>query len=69
MNRRRFKGDGDGVEDCGQALATLYSVLMTAVHLMSPFIPFITENMYHKLSQLLPEDKREVRPPRPAPLP
>jgi len=59
MNRRRFKGDGDGVEDCGQALATLYSVLMTAVHLMSPFIPFITENMYHKLSQLLPEDKRE----------
>lgn len=59
MNRKRLKGDGEGVEDCGQALATLYSVLMTAVHLMSPFIPFITESMYQRLSQVLPEGQRE----------
>jgi len=58
MNRRRLKG-ADGVEDCGQALITLYSVLMTAVHLLSPFIPFITENMYQRLSQLLPAEKRQ----------
>jgi isoleucyl-tRNA synthetase len=59
MNRRRLKGDGESPEECGQALATLYSVLMTAVHLMSPFIPFITESMYQRLAQLLPPEKRE----------
>ena len=36
------------------------SVAMTAVHLLSPFIPFITESMYQRLAQLLPADKREV---------
>eukprot|EP00668_Euglena_longa_P014268 GGOE01018247.1.p1 GENE.GGOE01018247.1~~GGOE01018247.1.p1 ORF type:complete len:1070 (+),score=313.51 GGOE01018247.1:91-3300(+) len=59
MNRRRLKGDGEGPEDCGQALATLYSVLMTAVHLLSPFIPFITESMYQRLSLLRPEIREE----------
>jgi len=59
MNRRRLKGDGESPEECGQALAALYSVLMTAVHLMSPFIPFITESMYQRLAQLLPPEKRE----------
>eukprot|EP00995_Heteronema_vittatum_P010705 NODE_621_length_1260_cov_43.581338_g448_i0.p1 GENE.NODE_621_length_1260_cov_43.581338_g448_i0~~NODE_621_length_1260_cov_43.581338_g448_i0.p1 ORF type:complete len:385 (+),score=200.94 NODE_621_length_1260_cov_43.581338_g448_i0:29-1156(+) len=58
MNRRRLKGDG-GPEDCGHALATLYTILMTAVHLMAPFTPFMAELLYQRLSQLLPEAERQ----------
>jgi isoleucyl-tRNA synthetase len=59
MNRKRLKGD-NGPEDCGLALSTLFNTLMTAIHLMAPFIPFITEHMYQRLSQLLPEQERET---------
>jgi isoleucyl-tRNA synthetase len=58
MNRKRLKGDG-GVEDCAQALSTLFNTLMTSIHLLSPFIPFMTEHMYQRLSQLLPDSERQ----------
>jgi len=36
------------------ALATLYSVLLTACKVMSPFTPFLTEAMYQNLKGCLP---------------
>jgi isoleucyl-tRNA synthetase len=57
MNRRRLKGDGD---DAAAALATLYNTLMVAIHLLAPYIPFITENMDQRLALLLPEEERQV---------
>lgn len=52
MNRKRLKGEG-GPEDCKEALETLFSVLMTMIRLMAPMIPYITENMFQSLRQLI----------------
>ena len=47
-SRRRFwKSENDG--DKMQAYGTLWSALMTLVKVASPFIPFVTEEIYHNL--------------------
>lgn len=51
MNRKRLKGEG-GVDDCKNALNTLFSVLLTMINMMAPFTPFLTEFMYQHLSKL-----------------
>ena len=55
MNRRRLKGEG-GVEDCYNALNTLYEVVLVMVKMMAPFTPFLTEYMYQRI-RILDEDE------------
>ncbi len=54
-SRRRFwrsENDNDKI----QAYETLYSVLMTIIHVAAPFIPFITEEIYLNLkTEEMPE--------------
>ncbi|XP_055998788.1 isoleucine--tRNA ligase, cytoplasmic-like isoform X2 [Ostrea edulis] len=57
MNRKRLKGEG-GLDDCREALETLFSVLMTMIRLMAPMIPYITEHMFQNLRKLI--DPRSV---------
>ena len=53
-SRRRFwKSENDN--DKEQAYWTLYQALMTTVHVLAPFLPFITEAMYHNLKMDLDE--------------
>merc|ERR1719376_1270452 len=52
FNRSRLRGEL-GVEECEQALATLYEVLLTMVRVMAPFTPFICESMYQNLRRVL----------------
>ncbi|KAF9967678.1 isoleucine--tRNA ligase [Mortierella alpina] len=59
FNRRRLKGE-NGVEDAVQAMNTLFEVLFTLVRVMSPFTPFLTENMYQTLKTFLPKDPTVV---------
>jgi len=48
-SRRRFwKSENDS--DKAQAYWTLYRALLTTVHVLAPFLPFITETMYHNLT-------------------
>ncbi|XP_065865633.1 isoleucine--tRNA ligase, cytoplasmic [Euphorbia lathyris] len=51
FNRKRLKGR-TGEEDCQTALSTLYSVLLTACKVMSPFTPFFTEALYQNLRKV-----------------
>nr|CAB3255140.1 isoleucine--tRNA ligase, cytoplasmic [Phallusia mammillata] len=53
-NRRRLKGDF-GIEDCQNALQSLFSVILTMTRVMSPFIPFLTEHMYQNLRKIMPD--------------
>ncbi|XP_053611705.1 isoleucine--tRNA ligase, cytoplasmic isoform X1 [Plodia interpunctella] len=55
MNRKRLKGD-NGVKDCQVALDTLFGVLFDMARVMAPFTPYLTEQMYKVLRQLLPGD-------------
>jgi len=57
-NRKRLKG-GKGDTDCKLALATLFDVLLTVSKVMSPFTPFLTEEMYQNLRRCLPEGAPE----------
>lgn len=50
FNRKRFKGE-NGLEDALDAMNTLYHVLLLLCKIMSPFTPFITENMYQGLKK------------------
>ncbi|XP_076384937.1 isoleucyl-tRNA synthetase isoform X1 [Megalopta genalis] len=59
MNRKRIKGDS-GIDDCQQALNTLFSVLHTVVCINAPFIPFLTEFMFQHLVKLLPQSKTNM---------
>lgn len=58
MNRKRLKGEL-GVKDCQAALDTLFGVLFDMIRVMAPYTPFLTENMYRTLRQLLPGDSLE----------
>ncbi|XP_073959982.1 isoleucyl-tRNA synthetase [Choristoneura fumiferana] len=58
MNRKRLKGEF-GVKDCQAALDTLFGVLFDMIRVMAPYTPFLTENMYKTLRQLLPGDSLE----------
>lgn len=58
MNRKRLKGEL-GVKDCQAALDTLFGVLFDMIRVLAPYTPFLTENMYRTLRQLLPGDSLE----------
>ncbi|ESO01625.1 hypothetical protein HELRODRAFT_81400, partial [Helobdella robusta] len=62
MNRRRLRGEGTGtatggstssVDDCRQALFTLFSVIFSMMKVMAPFVPFLTEYMFQRLKQYI----------------
>ncbi|KAK9721381.1 isoleucine--tRNA ligase [Basidiobolus ranarum] len=64
FNRKRLN-DENGQEDCIMALNTLFEVLFTLCRVLSPFTPFLTENMYQTLKTFLPpsdgqEDERSI---------
>ncbi|ORY04507.1 isoleucyl-tRNA synthetase [Basidiobolus meristosporus CBS 931.73] len=64
FNRKRLKGE-NGQEDAVMALNTLFEVLFTLCRVLSPFTPFLTENMYQTLKTYLPpsnsqEDERSI---------
>ena len=43
------------MEECQQALQTLFSVLFSMTSMMAPFTPFLTEHMYQNLRHALPD--------------
>ncbi|XP_015590237.1 isoleucine--tRNA ligase, cytoplasmic [Cephus cinctus] len=59
MNRKRIKGDNGGA-DCQHALNTLFSILYTMVRINAPFIPFLTEFMFQRLSKLISSSKENL---------
>ncbi|XP_065174061.1 isoleucine--tRNA ligase, cytoplasmic-like [Atheta coriaria] len=59
MNRKRLKGEG-GLEDCRQALFTLFNVLLNIVKMMAPFAPFLADNMFQYLKKLTDEEADSV---------
>ena len=52
-NRKRLKGEGVEDSDCKMAINTLFSVLYTMVRVFAPFTPFLTEQMYQILKNLV----------------
>ncbi|KAL6259440.1 hypothetical protein P5V15_009361 [Pogonomyrmex californicus] len=48
MNRKRIKGE-DNLEDCKNALTTLFLTIYTMVQTYAPFTPFLTEFMFQRL--------------------
>ncbi|GAB7346966.1 hypothetical protein MBLNU459_g2019t1 [Dothideomycetes sp. NU459] len=64
FNRRRLKGEF-GKDDTLHSLNTLFEVIYTLVRGLAPFIPFITDNIYQRISKHIPkelhgEDMRSV---------
>ena len=64
FNRRRLKGES-GKDDTIHSLNTLFEVLYTLVRGLAPFTPFITDNIFQRISQYIPkpmqgEDMRSV---------
>ncbi|TPX34885.1 isoleucine---tRNA ligase [Synchytrium microbalum] len=58
FNRRRLKGES-GLEESVFALDTLSEVLFSMCKLMAPFTPFVTENMYQNLRNVMVTSKTE----------
>ena len=58
LNRKRIKGETP-LEDTKIALDTLMHTLLNVTVLMSPFTPFITENIYQNLRLGLPEESED----------
>ncbi|CAI4037173.1 hypothetical protein SMKI_02G0370 [Saccharomyces mikatae IFO 1815] len=54
FNRRRLKGE-NGVDDCLKALNSLFDALFTFVRAMAPFTPFLSESIYLRLKEYIPE--------------
>ncbi|EDO19565.1 hypothetical protein Kpol_1018p98 [Vanderwaltozyma polyspora DSM 70294] len=54
FNRRRLKGE-NGVEDCLKALNSLFDALFTFVRAMAPFTPFLSDSIYMRLKEFIPE--------------
>ncbi|QID83266.1 isoleucine--tRNA ligase [Saccharomyces pastorianus] len=54
FNRRRLKGE-NGVDDCLKALNSLFDALFTFVRAMAPFTPFLSDSIYLKLKEYIPE--------------
>ena len=48
LNRKRFWGK-DMSDDKRSAYDTLYTCLMTVAHLLAPFAPFVSDELYHDL--------------------
>ena len=64
FNRGRLKGEF-GVEVTKHALNTLFEVLYTLIRALAPFIPFLTETIFQRIVEYLPqslhgEDMRSV---------
>ena len=64
FNRRRLKGEA-GKDDTLHSLNTLFEVLYTTVRGLAPFVPFISDNIFQRISQFIPkhmhgEDVRSV---------
>ncbi|MCB2204407.1 isoleucine--tRNA ligase [bacterium] len=53
-NRRRF-WKGEMSDDKLAAYQTLYTCMLTIVQLTSPFAPFLSENLYRRLTAVAPE--------------
>ena len=58
FNRRRLKGEF-GIDDTKHALNTLFEVLYTLTRGLAPFTPFLTDNIYLRIVQHIPESLRE----------
>eukprot|EP01059_Diplonema_ambulator_P030802 TRINITY_DN542_c0_g1_i1.p2 TRINITY_DN542_c0_g1~~TRINITY_DN542_c0_g1_i1.p2 ORF type:complete len:1177 (+),score=542.87 TRINITY_DN542_c0_g1_i1:424-3954(+) len=57
MNRKRMKGNL-GLEDQKASLATLFNILMVTAKVMSAFTPFMAEQIFQQLKQLVPEAEK-----------
>lgn len=55
FNRRRLKGE-NGVDDCLKALNSLFEALFTFVRAMAPFTPFLSDTIYLKMKEFIPEE-------------
>lgn len=53
-SRRRFWANGMDA-DKNAAYATLYTVIRTYLQMLAPFVPFVTENLWQKLSEFTSE--------------
>lgn len=60
LNRRRIKGEF-GVEDCSNALNTLFDILLAMTKMMAPFTPFLTEFMYQRLHKFVSTDTGKMQ--------
>ncbi|AET39698.1 isoleucine--tRNA ligase ILS1 Ecym_4677 [Eremothecium cymbalariae DBVPG len=58
FNRRRLKGE-DGVDDCIKALNSLFEALLTFVRAMAPFTPYLSENIYLRMKEFIPQELLE----------
>lgn len=58
FNRRRLKGEF-GKEDTTHSLNTLFEVIYTLVRGLAPFTPFITDNIYQRISKHIPKSMHE----------
>ncbi|QLL31708.1 hypothetical protein HG536_0B05730 [Torulaspora globosa] len=55
FNRRRLKGE-NGVDDCLKALNSLFEALFTFVRAMAPFTPFLSDSIYLRMKEFIPEE-------------
>jgi len=60
FNRNRLRGRYCDVEEQGQALSTLYRVILMLSKISAPFIPFLAETIYQKLSVIISNDELSV---------
>ena len=60
FNRNRLKGRYCNVNEQGQALSTLYNVIMQFTKICTPFMPFFCETIYQQLKVLLPDSEQEL---------
>lgn len=56
FNRRRLKGE-NGVDDCVKALNTLFEALFTFVRAMAPFTPFLSDGIYLRMKEYIPQNE------------
>jgi len=57
FNRNRLRGRFCTSNEQGQAISTLYYVLLTFSKIAAPFVPYLTETMYQKLKLLSNDEK------------
>lgn len=57
FNRRRLKGE-NGLNDTLHALNALFDVLFTLCRGLAPFTPFLSDTIYQKLLQHIPQELR-----------
>ena len=60
MNRNRVKGEVDD-ENMSTSLNVLFDVLLKLNILMSPHVPFVTENMYQNMRKCINEKSKQLQ--------